>query len=263
MVGLNIELLGSLRLAVHGQTAPNFAYTKVAALLAYLAIEPGPHARDTLAALLWPDSCDEAARRSLRVALTHLRRVIDDPHAEMAMLLVTRDTIAFNTNASYSLDIVQFAQHLGALQQHAEAPHMLCAACAEQLTRAVRLYRGTFIADLRLNDSDTFEEWARLHRERLHRQIVDALGMLFAYHEQHGNDAMAHQYAWRLIELEPWDEAAHRCLMRVMFRRGQSGAALTQYKRCSRILADEFGIAPTTETTALYESIGSPARSAV
>jgi DNA-binding SARP family transcriptional activator len=260
MAGLNIALLGPLRLIVQGDAGPKFSYNKVVALLAYLAIEPGPHPRDTLAALLWPESPDEAARRSLRVALTHLRRAVDNRQADPPALLVTRDTIKFNTAADYSLDTLQFTNLVTAVQQHADAPHKLCAACAQRLTQAIELYRGNFLADLRLNDSDTFEDWAGLQRERLHRQVVDALGLLIAYHEQQRDDGLAYQYAWRQVELEPWDEAAHRCLMRILHRRGQRGAALAQYKRCRRILADEFGIAPTTETTALYESIGTPLR---
>jgi DNA-binding SARP family transcriptional activator len=255
MASLHLALLGPLRLIVRGQTVQNFGYNKVAALLAYLAVEPGPHARDTLAALLWPESSDEAARRSLRVALTHLRRAINDQQMYPSTLLVTRDTIAFNTATDYSLDILQFTTLVAADAQHADAQHPLYPMYMQRIAQAVKLYRGDFLADLRLNDSHTFEEWASLRRERLHQHMVYALGLLLAYHEQRGDDTLAYQYAWRSVELEPWDEAAHRCLIRVLLRRGQSGAALVQYKRCSRTLADEFGIAPTVETTALYESI--------
>jgi DNA-binding SARP family transcriptional activator len=259
MAGLQLALLGPLRLTVQGRTVLHFGYTKVAALLAYLAVEPGPHARDTLAALLWPESSDEAARRSLRVALTHLRRAIDDPKMHPPALLVTRDTIAFNTAADYSLDIAQFTALVAAVEQQADAQDLLYPIYMQRIAQAVKLYRGDFLADLRLNDSHTFEEWVSLRRERLHQQMVYALGLLLAYHEQRGDDTLAQQYAWHLVELEPWDEAAHRCLIRVLLRRGQSGAALIQYQRCSRTLADEFGIAPTVETTALYESISRPA----
>jgi DNA-binding SARP family transcriptional activator len=255
MASLQLALLGPLRLIVRGQTVLHFGYNKVAALLAYLAVEPGPHARDTLAALLWPESSDEAARRSLRVALSHLRRVIDDQPKHPSALLVTRDMIGFNIALDYSLDSLQFTTLVAGVEQLSDTQHPLYPMYMQRIAQAVKLYRGDFLADLRLNDSHAFEEWAGLRRERLHQHMVYALGLLLAYHEQRGDDTLAHQYAWRLVELEPWDEVAHRCLIRVLLRRGQSGAALVQYKRCSRTLADEFGIAPTMETTALYESI--------
>jgi DNA-binding SARP family transcriptional activator len=258
MAAIKLALLGPLLLSMRGQAVPNFGYNKVAALLAYLAIERRPHSRDALAALLWPESSDEAARRSLRVALTHLRRIIDNQRVELPVLLITRDTIAFNSAASTSVDALEFTALITAVERHSDPLHALCASCAQQLAQAAALYKGHFLADLRLNDSSTFEEWAGLQREQLHRKIVEALNLLLTYHEQHDNYTLAHQYAWRLVELEPWDEAAHRCLMRVLWRRGQSGAALAQYNRCRRILAEEFGITPAIETTALYQSICAP-----
>ena len=54
---------------------------KTLGLLAFLALEPGPHRREELTALLWGDSPDEKARASLRQALTHLRDALGDAFA--------------------------------------------------------------------------------------------------------------------------------------------------------------------------------------
>ncbi|HJS48003.1 MAG TPA: hypothetical protein VJ773_08475, partial [Gemmatimonadales bacterium] len=43
--------------------------SKPLALLTFLALEPGPHRREELAALLWSGAPDDAARASLRQAL--------------------------------------------------------------------------------------------------------------------------------------------------------------------------------------------------
>src|SRR6188508_3028533 len=51
---------------------------KTLGLLAFLALEPGPHRREELTALLWGDSPEEKARASLRQALTHLRDALGD-----------------------------------------------------------------------------------------------------------------------------------------------------------------------------------------
>src|SRR5215203_3369931 len=51
---------------------------KTLGLLAFLALEPGPHRLEELTALLWGDSPEEKARASLRQALTHLRDALDD-----------------------------------------------------------------------------------------------------------------------------------------------------------------------------------------
>src|SRR3970040_2317282 len=79
MAGLVLNLLGPPTLALpQDSAAPAPRASKCLALLAYLALEPGPHTREQLAALLWGDSRDSAARTSLRQALKHLREALGD-----------------------------------------------------------------------------------------------------------------------------------------------------------------------------------------
>ena len=44
-------------------------------------------------------------------------------------------------------------------------------------------------------------------------------------------------------------------MMRVLALEGQRGAAIAQYEKCRRVLAEELGVEPSSETRALYESI--------
>jgi DNA-binding SARP family transcriptional activator len=124
-----------------------------------------------------------------------------------------------------------------------------------RLTQADSLYRGGFLEQLVVRGSAAFDEWVTLLHERLHLSALDALDALAAYHEARGEDEMARQYAWRILALEPWDEAAHRCVMRVLARKGRRSAALAQYERCRQTLADELGIEPSEETTALCQQL--------
>ena len=64
-------------------------------------------------------------------------------------------------------------------------------------------------------------------------------------------------HARRQIELEPWDEEAHRQLMRCLAQSGQRNAALRQFTVCRRQLARELGVEPAQETSDLYRSIRS------
>src|SRR5689334_8694169 len=56
------------------------AQPKRVALLAYLALESvtRPVRRDALVALFWPELTEEEARRALRQALYHMRRLVGD-----------------------------------------------------------------------------------------------------------------------------------------------------------------------------------------
>jgi hypothetical protein len=72
---LDIQLLGPPRILVDGR--PLAVDTrKAVAILALLGAESRPFARDELAALLWPESDDMAARGALRRTLSTLRTAI-------------------------------------------------------------------------------------------------------------------------------------------------------------------------------------------
>ncbi|NIP69363.1 MAG: AAA family ATPase, partial [Planctomycetales bacterium] len=164
-------------------------------------------------------------------------------------LLITRDTLQFNLASDYSLDVTVFMELAEVDKDHPSA--------IEQLQQAIALYQGSFLEGFSISDSPAFEEWALFTRERLARQVSSALHHLAATYEQRGEYEQVQTYAWRHIELEPWDEAAHQQLMRTLALSGQRSAALAQYESCRRLLAEELGVEPAQETTRLYEQIRS------
>jgi DNA-binding SARP family transcriptional activator len=123
----------------------------------------------------------------------------------------------------------------------------------EDCAYAAGLYRGEFLQGLFLADSQLFEEWVLFKREQLHRRALDVLHTLAAYYEKQGSYDGAQRYARRQLALEPWREEAHRQLVRVLALAGDRSAALAHYKTCCRLLADELGVEPAPETTALVE----------
>jgi DNA-binding SARP family transcriptional activator/predicted ATPase len=248
MAHLSLSLLGPFQVTLDGQPVTGFKSNKVRALLAYLAVEADrPHRREVLAGLLWPEWPDRDALSNLRYALSNLRRVIGDRQAEPPFLLITRDTLQFNTASDYWLDVTAFTEMVEADKTHPSA--------IDQLEQAVALYRGSFLEGFSVGDSPAFEEWALFTREQIGRQVSSALHRLAATYEQRGEYEQAQSYAWRQVELEPWDEEAHQQLMRTLALGGQRGAALAQYETCRRLLAEELGVEPAAETTRLYERI--------
>src|SRR6266545_5217870 len=115
MARLTLALLGALEVTLDGQHVGGFAYDKVRALLAYLAVEADrPQRREALAALLWPEQPDPTARNNLRRALLTLRAAIDDRHAAPPFLLIARDSIQFNRASDYALDVASFTALIAA-----------------------------------------------------------------------------------------------------------------------------------------------------
>jgi DNA-binding SARP family transcriptional activator len=130
MARLTISLLGPLLVRLGKDEVAEFGYDKVRALLAYLAVEVDrPQRREALAALLWPEQADPAARTNLRRALLTLRVALGDQYADPPFLLITRDTLQFNRASDHVLDVAAFQALLAG-----------AAAVAGRPECAVRLY---------------------------------------------------------------------------------------------------------------------------
>ena len=262
MPQLSITLLGSFQVLLDGKPLTAFATDKARALLAYLAVEAShPHRREALAALLWPDQPEQRARHNLRQALSHLRQTLGDADASaLPFLLVERDTVQFNPEADVFLDVAEFAALTEATRKHRHQRPERCLPCLQRQQRLAALYQGGFLGQFFVPDSALYEEWALLKREWLHHLAMGAFAVLSDYHERRGEFRLAHAYAQRQVELEPWREEAHCQLMRLLAREGQRGAALAQYEVCRRVLQAEFAAAPATETTRLFEQIKAEAQ---
>jgi WD40 repeat protein/DNA-binding SARP family transcriptional activator len=258
---LVLTLFGGFHVTVQGKPVTNFESNRVRALLAYLAVEArggsAPHDRSQLAGLLWPDHPEEVARTNLRHVLRRLRQSLGDPADGTSFLLTSQQTIRLNPDSGIFVDVVQFTKLLTQVEQCDHQTLAACPSCVERYRAAAELYRGEFLAGLTITGSDLFEEWVLIQREVLQRQALDLFALLAAYHEEQDEYEQARRFARRQIELEPWREEAHRQLMRLLARSGQRAAALAQYAQCQKILADELGVEPDPETTALYEQIRS------
>ena len=247
MAHLSLSLLGGFTATLDEEPIAGFESAKVRALLAFLAVEADrPHRREMLAALLWPDRPDAAARNNLRHALAVLRKAIGDRTAAPPFLLIDGETIQFNRASDHVLD-VEVLQNLLA-HRHDEC-------VVNRLQHVPSLYQGPFIEGFFLKDSPMFDDWSLIVRERVERKALEALRRLVDEYEAQAEYEQACEVAHRRVELAPWHEEAHRRVMRLLARTGQRSAALAQYEACRRALAAELSAEPAGETTTLYERI--------
>jgi len=253
---LAVSLLGPFQVTLDGGALENFGYDKVRALLAYLCVESNqPLPREQVSALLWPEQSAAAASHSLSQALLKLRRALREPSSTPHFIKAQRGVLEFRMRADDYLDTRALGAELDACESHAHLSVEQCEACAARLERAVGLYRGDFLEGVLIGDSATFEEWVILRREQLRRRVLYALEQLTRYHVARGKYDDAEMFARRQLELEPYLEEAHRSLMQILARNGKRSAGLAQYEHCRRVLAQELGIEPSAETTALFEQL--------
>ncbi len=255
MARLEIALLGSFRVTVDGELVTRFETTPARLLLAYLVLHAGrPIPREVLADLLWPEESRADALHALRQTLSRVRRALGEQKDAPCFLQITPQSIEFNTQSDYWLDVDAFTRRIAAVRHHPHRRLTACRSCIRQLTQAAELYRGELLGGSHL-ESLPFQEWLVMEREGLHRQAMEAFYHLANYHVQRGEYDQAQYYARRQLEAEPWREEAHRQLMAALAASGQRSAALAQYAACCRILGEELGVEPEPETRRLYERI--------
>src|SRR4051812_35940321 len=220
---LRVRLLGELQAEAEGEPIAMPPGRRAWALLGWLALHPGEHARGSVAARFWPDVLDSSARASLRSAAWALRRALASDDA----LVGGRDRIGLRCVT----DVAEFDAH--------------CA--AGRLEDAVALHRGPLLADLD-------EDWVLEARDEQAERLAAALARLAAAAP---DPAAAVGYARRRLALDPLDEEAARDLMVRQVQAGDRAGALSTYRRSADRLRTNLGLAPSAETRALAASVRS------
>jgi predicted ATPase/DNA-binding SARP family transcriptional activator len=245
---LQLTLLEKPEITLDGRPVTGFVYQKSVALLGYLAVTGRPHTRAALAGLLWGQSTEANARAGLRKSLADLRKLLG------THLIISRQEVAFDRSSPYWLDVELFERG-GRILAARHRDGALTDEDAAALAAAVDLYRGDLFAGFHVRRAPGFEDWRTLKREQLRLLALRMLHTVADHHVARGTYRQALVYLGRVLALEPGQEEAHRQMMSLLALTGQQGSALRQYNTCRRILAQELGVEPEQETTALYRRI--------
>jgi two-component SAPR family response regulator len=84
---------------------------------------------------------------------------------------------------------------------------------------------------------------------------MDMLGRLAVYYMESGKYQESIRDCYRVLEKDRCHEDSYRLLMRCYARLGLRGRALEQYRICEKILGQEYGTTPSSETLSLYAGI--------
>jgi DNA-binding SARP family transcriptional activator len=178
--------------------------------------------RDTIVALLWPESEPERARNSLSQSISILRREL----AAADLLLGTAE-LRVNTEV-FACDVIDFER---------------CIA-ADDLESATRLYTGPFLDGVFLKNVPEFERWVDQERSRLEHVQGDALERLATRATAAKDYLSAVRFRRRRASLTPSDSRAARELMAALVASGDSAGALAHYRAHRTLLHDDLGVEP-------------------
>jgi DNA-binding SARP family transcriptional activator len=234
VAGVSLKLLGAPSVRLKGEQHTPQPGAKGLALLAYLALEPGPHTREELAGLLWGESLETEARASLRQALKHLRTTIGE--------IVHTDRSVVTLGAAVECDVCDFKRLV------VQEPS--CALSADV---------PRFLAGFSVRYAPQFDEWVAATRRQLLHMYQNALGTL-------AREAMG-QWRWRAavdiadrwLRCDPLSDEAARLVIEARYLAGDRGAALARFADYRTVLASETGCKPSRTLMNLIHRIESDA----
>ena len=144
------------------------------------------------------------------------------------------------------LDATELAMLTDEVETRRESGHVMGAVAAARV--ALSLIRGDGPQPLP-------GEWAQLRLAELERLVSRARLLAATALLQAGDWMAAADAASAATERDPYDEAALRVLLRAYVMGGRVAGALAAYSAARERLADELGIDPSPETTALFTAI--------
>lgn len=248
MSTLRFQLFGKLNVQREARSLTGLDGRKEQELLCYLLVHRDrPHARETLASLLWGDTSTQKSRKYLRQALWHLQSALEtNSPAGNQVLSVEHDWVELNLNSEWWVDVTVFERAFTDTQ--GMPSKLLDSNCAEMLKTAVELYKGDLL-------DGWYHDWCLFERERLQNMYLSMLDKLMSYSLEHHEYETGWSYGSAILRYDRASERTYRQLMMMKYTSGDRTGALRLYDRCVAALNEELAVKPERRTRAIYEHI--------
>ena len=204
-------------------------------LLLAIALRREPVSRARLAALLWPDLDESAARNVFSVSLHRLRSHLSRKDA------VERDGDGYRLHARAAVDIWELELVMGAVRKRA-AVRERDRAELERLWRALNEE-----PPIRVEQWEWFEPTAR----RLRESRIELAHMLGEDALDRADPVAALVYAHAALEEDGCDELGAEIAIKAQLASGDRAGAMRRYRQYRSALQAELGVEPSASLTAL------------
>jgi len=236
---LDLRLFGGLEVCVYGVPIDLTAVRpRARSTLRLLALRAGDVVhRDVLAAALWPDVDQEAALRSLQVAVSSLRRLLGaaDPaegsgRGRSVLLVRVEESYGLTLPPGGRSDVLDLEARLA----EARRGRLDGDGAAERraLSAAVELYRGDLLPE------EGAAEWVVTERERLRLAAAAAAEALARCLSEDGDLAEAIEAVRTCLRVDPYRDNAWRLLIELHSRAGNVASAQAAWLDRSQILSE-------------------------
>ncbi|MDI6102199.1 BTAD domain-containing putative transcriptional regulator [Actinoplanes sp. NEAU-A12] len=244
---VTIQALGRFEVRLDGRPVPasRWQSRKARDLVRILVARRGrPVPRGELCELLWPDDDAERTGHRLSVLLSIVRGVLDPAKtfAPDHFLVADQACIALDISR-VRVDVEEFLDHVAHARRLMERDALVEG--RKVLVAADRQYRADAFED------EPYADWSGPLREQARAAFLSLLRMLARSSAATSGPAAAVGYLLRLLERDPYDQPAHRALVRALVAGGQHGEArraFARYRDAMRAIGvhppDELVLAP-------------------
>ena len=239
MFSARLNLLGRFEFfnAETGQKI-KLAYTKLALLLAYLALESRTHTRESLADLLWPELDENDAKANLRRALFNLQQAFAQAQLEKSLLYVDRSVIHL-AKERFSVDADEFEKW-----EKID--------CIKLVDHHLGLYRGPLLDGI-FPAGERLTNWLQLRRTQYEQKNISLLEHAIVLHENSGEFDAMERRCRQLIAVDFLNELAHSHLIRMYLETGNAVAARKIYSSYCNMTQQHLGTSPPKHLTSLFD----------
>jgi LuxR family maltose regulon positive regulatory protein len=249
---LRVNTLGPFRVLKNGSAiafsgkAQRRPLDLLKALIAYGGKEVN---EERITEALWPRIDGDSAHRSFTTTLHRLRKLLGEDRA----IHLSEGKLTLDGRYVW-VDTWAFEQVIERINQALRAPPELTDPdrIDELAERLFKLYRGAFLG----NEPD--ESWSLPLRDRERHRFMRAVGDLCHYWQQTSRPERAVDILERALELDNAAEGLYRNLMVCYVQMGRRADAAETYDRCRKMLAASLKIAPSPETSAIYDELSRP-----
>ena len=225
-----IELLGCFRIVVAKEMT--FEIASARRLLALLALNRRPMARDQMITTLWPDIAERQAHGRLRTALWRLGS------AREGLVRIRGDHLELAKGCEVDL---RLAESLG----------------RDLLAGEMDPGNEGSLIDMYSHDllPDWDESWVDSERECFRETRVHVLEALAAQFLDRGEHLLAIRASLKAIDCSPYRDTSHRLLVRAYRAEGNRLTALRHVLRYRKNLGEELNLPPERVLADLFDEL--------
>jgi ATP/maltotriose-dependent transcriptional regulator MalT/DNA-binding SARP family transcriptional activator len=249
---LIVKTLGQFELRLGRDVIPYESWRRDSARQLFLLLvtqREAPLDRDQICEILWPGMEPKAAQRNFKVALNAVYKVLEPDRvagSDSAFIVREGPTYGLRPSADIIIDAQVFVDAIRAANQSENQDSI---AMRASLDEALELYSGEYLPEYR------YESWAASEREHLAVLFLQTADRTCAFAYEGGDYPRVIELSQRILQQDNCWERAYRFLMMAYDKMGDHGQVARTYQRCQEVLLQEIDVAPSDETTQLYQQL--------